>query len=206
MTWKNGVHGTSWLPIERILWAPTNSAHHNHLHVVGDPRLSQSQLPTGGAWTRAIIEIVAELDRAFGEGAHWQSTDSIGAGWTHMGVFNPRYIGGTSTWSQHAGANAIDIGPYYGVRGQQKFFDFLTAERRPTVEQFTEHEAKQLRMLVAALDSVDSNGGFAKYSVEAIRRERDAGGYAPKDHGPHGEGGRPASEVRKIIADAINNG
>lgn len=114
------------LPVERILWAPTNSAHHNHLHVVGDPRMAQSELPTSGIWTPAIVEIVDALDARFGPGEHFIIDPD--ASWTHMGVYNPRKIAGTNIWSQHAGANAIDLGPYYGVEEQQKFYDFLTGK------------------------------------------------------------------------------
>lgn len=47
---------------------------------------------------------------------------------------------------------------------------------------FTNHEIAQLKRLVASLDEVGSNGGFAKFAVLAIRRERDAEGYAAKGH------------------------
>lgn len=114
------------LPIERILWAPTNSAHDNHLHVVGKPRMAQWELPTNGIWTPSINVIVDALDARFGQGEHFIINPD--AAWTHMGVYNPRYIAGTKTWSQHAGANAIDIGPYYGQAEQQIFYDFLTGK------------------------------------------------------------------------------
>lgn len=38
---------------------------------------------------------------------------------------------------------------------------------------FTPHEIEELKKLVASLDSVQSNGGFAEYAVELVRRERE---------------------------------
>lgn len=158
------------LPIAKILWAPTNAAHYNHLHVEGDPRFNQNQLPTNGIWTPAINAIVDALDAAIGPGEHFIIDPD--APWTHMGVYNPRYIAGTTIWSQHAGANAIDIGPYYGVEEQQLFYDFLTGKEEDV---FTPHEETQLKKLVAALDEVGSNGSFAKYTVDHLRNHPTSG-------------------------------
>lgn len=124
------------LPIHRIIWAPDNDAHWNHLHVEGIPHMAQDELPTDGIWTPAIGAIFDALDARYGAGEHFIIDPD--AAWTHMGVYNPRYIGGTTIWSQHAGANAIDIGPYYGVEEQQEFYDFLTRKE----EDMTETQAR----------------------------------------------------------------
>lgn len=113
------------LPVERILWAKTNSAHHDHLHVVGDPRVNGTLADCNSNMTRSIQIIIRALDERFGKGGHHQHGDADSFGWTHMGVYNCRYIAGTTTPSQHAFANAVDIGPYYGVEEQQVFYDFL---------------------------------------------------------------------------------
>ena len=45
---------------------------------------------------------------------------------------------------------------------------------------FTEHEVAELRRLVASLDEVDSNGGFAKYAVLLVREARSKPLHAPE--------------------------
>lgn len=174
------------LPVERILWAPTNRAHHNHLHVVGAPRVSGTlSKDCTSKWTDAVEVIVAALDLRFGQGGHWQVADWDGEfNWTHMGVYNCRPIGGTDTPSQHAFSNAIDIGPYYGVEQQQKFYDFLTGKDEMA---FTAHEVKVLKDIVASLDEVDSNGTFAKYAVQHLRNH------------PSPDGGVTESQVAQAI-------
>ncbi len=165
------------LPIARIIWYKTDpDAHGNHLHVEGDPRYHQWELPTNGIWTPAIGAIFDALSERYGEGEHFIIDPD--APWTHMGVYNPRYISGTSIWSQHAGANAIDIGPYYDEE-QQEFYDFLTGKEE---DMFNSHEVEELKRLVAALDEVDSNGGFAKFAVQNVREHRSGGRFAH----PHG--------------------
>lgn len=112
------------LPIAKILWAPTNAAHYNHLHVEGAPTRGGD---CTSQWTPAIRQIVDALNDRFGTGGHYQVWDDS-FGWTHMGVYNCRDIAGTTIPSQHSFSNAIDIGPYYGVEQQQKFLDFLTGK------------------------------------------------------------------------------
>lgn len=112
-----------------------NSAHWNHIHVepptkkYGTPPLSVSGMTPG---TQAIYDA---LEAEFGKGAyfndvahHWEPNkfviDEPGIGWVHMGYYNRRKIAGSTSWSQHSWANALDIGPYYGAQ-QDKFADFL---------------------------------------------------------------------------------
>ena len=110
------------LPVLKILWAPTNAAHYDHLHVEGDPKVEGTLADCSSTWTPAVRQI-------------WEALDEQFPGWTTLGVFNCRNIANTSIPSQHAFSNAIDIGPYYGVEEQQKFYDFLTGEDEMTPEQ-----------------------------------------------------------------------
>lgn len=110
----------SALPVAKILWAPTNSAHYNHLHVEGphvDGTLEEDCTPV---WTPAVREI-------------WDALSAEFPGWSNMGVFNCRNIAGTNIPSQHAFSNAIDIGPYYGVEEQLPFYNFLKEDSMPDV-------------------------------------------------------------------------
>lgn len=114
--------------IGTILGAEYNAAHYNHIHVeppvkfYGEPPASVSGMTPG---TQAIYDA---LEEEFGPGAYFLDADADKAAWTHMGWYNRRYIGTGTTWSQHSWANALDIGPYYGVAGQKKFYDFLTGK------------------------------------------------------------------------------
>ncbi len=47
-------------------------------------------------------------------------------GTTGRGIYNRRYIAGTTTWTQHSWSNAVDLGWLYGVKQQQKVYNFLT--------------------------------------------------------------------------------
>lgn len=119
MSWRRGRDGTSWLPIDRIIWAPDNRAHYNHLHVEGYPRPSGTLADCTSQRTAALLEILDALNEFF-------------PGWDSLGIYNCRNIAGTNTPSQHAFSNAVDVGPYYGVGQQQPFFDMLTSPTRPT--------------------------------------------------------------------------
>ena len=115
-SWRRGRDGISWLPVERILWYKTNSAHRDHLHVVGYPRKTGTPPLTNPGMPASTREIYdAILDYFPG---------------TRIGIYNRRPIAGTSTWSQHSWSNALDVYAY-GAAGQQKFFDMLTAKTRP---------------------------------------------------------------------------
>jgi hypothetical protein len=117
------------LPIKSILWAPSNSAHYNHLHVEGDPRFTGTP-PLGNPGMSPSVQVIyAALIDEFGMPAYMTGGD-----WTHMGWYNRRPIAGTNSWSQHSWANALDIGPYYGVEEQQRFYDFLTGQQLPQQE------------------------------------------------------------------------
>lgn len=118
-------------PVGLILWAGNNSAHHNHLHVeppstyrgYTDGRGDQPPTTTSGM-TDGVRAIYDALVERFGVGRYFTVAD--GADWTHMGWYNRRPISGSKRWSQHAWGNAIDIGPYYGVKEQEEFYNFLT--------------------------------------------------------------------------------
>lgn len=111
------------LPIRTILWAGNDSNHHDHLHVEGLPRKTGTPPLTNPGMTDSVEEIYTALVQKFGRPAYMSGGD-----WTHMGWYNRRRIAGTTIWSQHAWSNALDIGPYYGVAEQQKFYDFLTGK------------------------------------------------------------------------------
>ncbi len=114
------------LPIHKILWAPTNAAHHNHLHVEGSPAKTGTPPLERQPMTPSVKAIYDALTVEFGTPYYFLDTPPAPPNWSHMGWYNRRPIEGTNTWSQHSWSNALDIGPYYGVQGQQKFYDFLT--------------------------------------------------------------------------------
>jgi len=116
------------LPIHKILWAPTNAAHHNHLHVEGSPVKTGTPPLTNPGRSPSIDVIMAALTEEFGTPYYFQDTKPPGDSWSHMGWYNRRPIDESTTWSQHAWSNALDIGPYYGVAEQQKYYDFLTGK------------------------------------------------------------------------------
>lgn len=180
------------LPIAQIITAEYNDAHFNHIHVSGKPMHYGEPPLNYPGWTAAILEVYDALEFHFGPGAyfmdvdhHWEDNrfviDDPDVKWTHMGVYNRRKIAGSTSWSQHAYANGLDIGPYYGIEQQAPFVEFL--ERADHVilrDMFTEHEIKELKGLVAALDSVGSNGGFAAEAVKLIRKERQLPLHKPE--------------------------
>lgn len=116
-----------------ILWAGNRADHYNHLHVEPDRRYvgytdgRGVQPPTKDAgMTVGLAQIYATLVDRFGPTKYFENPGRVN--WTHMGIYNRRPIAGSARWSQHAYSNAIDIGPYYGVKDQQKFYDFLTGK------------------------------------------------------------------------------
>lgn len=120
--------------IGTILWAKSNAAHHDHIHVEPDTRSGGVPPLKNPGMTSGVGFIYDALEKEFGPGAYFVNPPA-GTKWTHMGGWNRRTIAGTSTWSQHAWWNALDIGPYYGVAGQQEFYDFLIALRDGTLEE-----------------------------------------------------------------------
>jgi len=67
---------------------------------------------------------------------------------------------------------------------RRKIDPYWNGSNRTAIEQIreavmlTKHEIEELKRLIRSLDSVGSNGSFAKYAVELIRKERDH----PLDH------------------------
>jgi hypothetical protein len=113
------------LPVLKIIWSGNDSSgnHWNHLHVEGIPKQTGTPPLSNPGMTDSVWAIYVALSERFGQPAYMSGGD-----WNHMGWYNRRYIGGTTIWSQHSWSNAIDIGPYYGVAQQQKFYDFLTGK------------------------------------------------------------------------------
>lgn len=75
------------------------------------------------------------------------------------------------TWREYTGTNGHWSHVHFSTR---ELYDNDTrpwsigGEEMP----FTEHEEKQLKLLIAALDGEGSNGRFAGYAVRLIRKER----------------------------------
>lgn len=114
--------------IGTILGAAYNAAHYNHIHVEPKKKMTGTPPESYPGITDGVQDIMDALEGEFGRGAYFLDASAKDADWTHMGFYNRRKIAGSDTWSQHAWANALDIGPYYGVSGQKKFYDFLTSK------------------------------------------------------------------------------
>jgi hypothetical protein len=112
-----------------ILWAKNRPKdHYNHLHVEPPTRRTGTPPLTNPGMTDGVKAIYDGLTARFGPGYYFTDPRSADADWSHMGGWNRRMIAGTNTWSQHAWWNALDIGPFYGVEEQQRFYDFLTGQ------------------------------------------------------------------------------
>lgn len=119
------------LPVHKIIWAETDPVNHgDHLHVEGDPPLTGLEIPGDCTRTRteSINTIIDALETEFGSMAYFLDDNAVQADWLTMGIYSCRYIAGTTIPTQHAGSNAIDIGPYYGVAAQERFYKFLKGE------------------------------------------------------------------------------
>lgn len=109
------------LPVHRIIWAATRADHHDHLHVEGSPLGRGTPPADHPGITPSLKVILSHLDAAFPE-------------WPSLGIYNRRPIraGGVDRpdlgWSQHAYANAVDIGSLFGVAAQRPYYKFLTRE------------------------------------------------------------------------------
>lgn len=117
------------LPVGTILWAKNRpSDHNNHLHVEPPPPRKTGVPPLKNPGMSPGVRVIYDaLVVEFGTGYYFTDPEPPTAlHWSHMGGWNRRKIAGTQTWSQHAWWNALDIGPYYGVAEQQRFYDFLT--------------------------------------------------------------------------------
>lgn len=156
----------SSLPIERILWAPSNPDHYNHLHVEGSPSKTGTPPQSNPGMSQSVQVIYEALRVEFGTPFYFQDQKPPDPCWSHMGWYNRRKISGSNSWSQHAWSNALDIGPYYGVEEQQKFYDFLTTYgEEPDVPPLTEKEENTVRDLLAALEK---NGAGTQTSRQAL--------------------------------------
>lgn len=116
------------MEVGTILWAGNRADHQDHLHVEPPTRKTGTPPLTNPGMTPGVERIFLELVVEFGPTYYFHDPKPPGAGWSHMGWYNRRKIAGSQTWSQHAYANALDIGPYNGISEQQTFYDFLTGE------------------------------------------------------------------------------
>lgn len=192
------------LPVGRILWAPSNSAHYDHLHVEGDPHL-HGEIPNdcSSVWTPAIQVIWAALEERFGEGHHFQVEPD--ADWTHMGIYNCRTIANSDTPSQHAFSNAIDIGPYYGVEEQQVFYDFLTGKEEMTPEEVRQIIREELNAAlgpVIAFTDLDDKQRITRRSMLDVMSAAH-GGLTLKEGIARGATSGQADVDEDAIADSV---
>lgn len=104
------------LPIRLILTAKFNAAHRNHLHVEGIPKKRGTPPRRNPGMPASTREIYDAVRAVFPN--------------VRIGIYNRRYIGGTTTWSQHSWSNALDIYAD-GVEEQQPIYDFLTTGKLP---------------------------------------------------------------------------
>lgn len=155
-----------------------NAAHADHIHVEPPTRYGGTPPKTNPGKTEGVRAIYTALEAEFGRGAYFLDSNGryvgndAGIEWTHMGGYNRRYIGGTSTWSQHSWWNALDIGPYVG-KNQDKFIEFLryhVQEEGYNQMALSSNEEETVRKLDEAVREVNSNGGFAKFVIPDIRK------------------------------------
>jgi hypothetical protein len=155
------------LPVLKIIWAGNDSsgAHWNHLHVEGIPKQTGTPPLSNPGMTDSVWAIYVALSQQFGQPAYMSGGD-----WNHMGWYNRRYIAGTTIWTQHSWSNAIDIGPYYGVEEQQRFYDFLTGADDMAI--LTDDEQRELQKFLAELRGINSNVGFVRFLIPWFREWR----------------------------------
>src|SRR5690554_5964313 len=126
------------LPIAKIIWAGSDRTgnHDNHLHVEGDPIFTGTPPLTNFGMSSSVKIIYEALKRRFGTTAYFASPAAKDADWTHMGWYNrrPKNNRPGAAWSQHSWSNAIDVGPYWYVKEQQVFYDFLTGREAARIE------------------------------------------------------------------------
>jgi hypothetical protein len=156
--------------VRNVIWATTNSAHHNHLHVDVYPKMTGTP---PGKWqiTQGVKDLLAALEERFGPYAYF-TEKKANTKWTHMGWYNHRKVAGSTTWSQHAWGNALDIGPYYGVEEQQVFYDFLMGlEKEDELPQFNDKEVHELKAFVKEVLDEGSSMKFVEYIIKDIRKD-----------------------------------
>lgn len=102
-------------PIGVILWAGNRPGDHfDHIHVEPPDQRSGKPPRSNPGPTPGLLRIQLALTAIFGD---WPDD---------YGYYNRRKIAGSNTWSQHAYANAQDIGPLLGVKKQRPIYDYLT--------------------------------------------------------------------------------
>ncbi len=166
-------------PIGTLLDYTYNAAHADHVHV--EPPIKMRHIPPlrNPGMSPGVSVIYNALTQRFGRGVYFLDSNGRytgndpGVGWTHMGGWNRRFIGGTSTWSQHAYWNALDIGPYID-EAQQPFIDFLRGRDGGTLPDmaFTPEQEQWLKDFIAAAEAVGTTPGFVGPVVKATRALR----------------------------------
>lgn len=204
----------SGLPIHKIIWAPA-PLHDNHLHVEGSPRFSGTPPLTNPGRSPSIDVIYKALTAEFGTPYYFTDDPPAGSSWSHMGWYNRRPPRGSSTgWSQHAYANALDIGPYYGRKEQQVFYDFLTT-----------YQGDDMSEAVKGIQRNLNKGGFTGANNKPLTIDGEWGPNTETAHlkmvnaakapgpkgdtgarGPKGAPGATAAQVAAEIGKRITNG
>lgn len=164
-------------PIGTILDYRTNAAHRDHIHVE-PPKKRRGTPPHSNPGMSPGVKVIYDaMTEKFGRGEYFLDKNGRyvgndpGVGWTHMGGWNRRPIAGSSSWSQHAYWNALDIGPYIN-EDQKKFHDFLTGEDDDMA--FSPAQEKFLKELADEGLKQGSNGtDFVKAFLKLWRALRD---------------------------------
>ena len=131
---------------------------------------------------------------------------------------------GTTVWSQHAWANALDVGPYHGVDEQQRFYDFLMGKpvEVPDMHTSSDHANIHVNPPNVWADTAWAEYKAAKYTTvdesrtwEARREDLayfrqqlvvEVGKMIDTALAKAGQSTLTAAQVRKIVADALTNG
>jgi hypothetical protein len=170
------------LPIHSILWAGNNASHHDHLHVEGIPYYEGKTTGEGDqppyynpGQTDAVEAIYGAMEQGYGTGYYFQDTKPPEPAWSHMGWYNRRPIAGSTTWSQHAWANALDIGPLYGVEEQEPIYEYLInyeEDDMPTAEEVAAATVAKL-MAEPIWSTNDGQGNQLNYETVISRDYRN---------------------------------
>ncbi len=159
--WRYDREPESWLPVRLILTAHYNSAHYNHLHVEGIPKQTGTPPETNPGMPDSTREIYEAVRKYFPD--------------AHIGVYNRRYIGGTTTWSQHSWSNALDIYAY-GPAAQLPIYEMLTAPDPPEggdeLAHLSESEQLWLKKFIEETEKINSGPTFPRYLIPWFRKWR----------------------------------
>lgn len=174
---SGGLRVSYVAPIRLILWAGNDANHDDHLHVEGDPKYTGTPPLTNPGMTPAVRAIYAAMNRRYGTPYYFLDPKPWPPPrWSHMGYWNRRHIDRdpNKPWSQHAYANALDIGPLYGVTEQQPIYDYLTGKDIPLMFTRSYNETDWKILWDAGVVKGPSWAGFRQYWVVEAGDRTDA--------------------------------